>query len=132
MDVETCPCIEASDSSKFKCIFWVVCIPFNNTLIVGAPGIHKAFIFRHRKTHNQLFGSADFEQELVERNRQRIAFCRDTNAVAIWGKWAIVGAKGLEAVFIYKDIHGNSTIAGNQSVSNHTWVRWQRLPNGLQ
>ena len=93
----------------------------------GAPGIHKAFIFRHRTTHNQLFGTWDFEQELAWSETDSESHFADTNAVAIWGKWAIVGAKGLEAVFIYKDIHSNSTIAGNQSVSNHTWVRWQRL-----
>ena len=36
---------------------------FNGTIIVGAPGIHKAYIFRYKDVWNKIYGVCEFEQE---------------------------------------------------------------------
>ena len=100
---------------------------FNGTIIVGAPGIHKAYIFRYKDVWNKIYGVWEFEQELSWDETDSESHFADTNAVAIWGRWAIVGAKGLEAVYIYKDTYNYTAQAGSRNTTNHTWVKWQRI-----
>ena len=104
---------------------------FNGTIIVGAPGIHKAYIFRYKDVWNKIYGVWEFEQELSWDETDSESHFADTNAVAIWGRWAIVGAKGLEAVYIYKDTYNYTAQAGSRNTTNHTWVKWQRIRTDL-
>ena len=82
----------------------------NKTMVVGTPGLSCAFVYRYNTNSSKWL----MEEKLSWSELDTMDRYGDRNAVAVWNNWIVVGAKGAEAVFIYK-FNGTS------------WVRWQRI-----
>ena len=86
---------------------------YNDTMLIGAPGVSRAYVYRFNVT------IWIFEAELMWSEIDTTAQFGGVEGVAVWGKWAVVGAKGAEAAFVYKFFGG-------------AWQQWQRLRTDYQ
>ena len=87
----------------------------NKSLVIGAPGLSCAFIYRYKNGSGEWVLEQKISWDEIDSNDR----FGDKNAVAVFNNWVVVGAKGAEAIFIYKFnvLHGSVGSAFGKTIT---------------